>query len=844
MKNILLSVFSGILFLCGFFVSPKVWGAEANTNPPIIFYTDFSGTTASSVTANVATCNIMPENEYVNIANPSSSQFTCISAGGNSSSGRIDISSSGFVTTAGSNSNFRFAATRNANLLQVAPKAVKVEFTALISIGGSSSSPKFFFQVGNGFSNESATSPAIPSKPADAIVHSGFGVRYQSSSNIHLYQNNGTSVIHNSGIDPRATAYGNKVWTMVINNTGDILSYTAPDGSTETLANDCFDLWIHQTKFGNDIPATTSTQEINQFRFGEYSTNGRANWRITNLSISDISPVQTQTSKYFRSINDGVFSDASHWEFSSDYGISWVDAPTGIPQETLVDSVIISSGNAIRVEEGNYMIQNLVVEPEAKLYTATGTVQVTDAIALHDEDEYVAGQIINTDFGAPALSDLTTDSIVKVHKYFNKGIWYQISLPFEVDKITDTDGNELTGSVNGNTANYYLKYFDGQQRAISRQSNIGASGTNWKYLADGYPYSNMQANTGYIFAVGTSREVIFTSKPNATTTGNPADIAKVEEKVLSATPFNSDDINHAGWNLIGNPYSSVFNLNMISPKHVCYVFNPANNNYETYLETNYYIDPFKAFFVQASDNLLTCQTDGVGLRNLNLEPVLLEVVLQLSDSSYTDNFRIHLREDATVGYDLNKDGQKIFDTNTKVPQLYSLQNGINLAINALPLNYNETILVPLAYFSTKANTYTISLSPNNQLENITKIILRDKIANIETDLLSSSYTFSSTKKEIVTNRFEIEIGTSENNIHTSITTSTVTNIEIKTIGKQIILHGLESSAEVSLYDLTGRKIILYQNINNNQPIDSHLWGTYIVKVRNKTQTAVAKIVLR
>ncbi len=541
----------------------------------------------------------------------------------------------------------------------------------------------------------------------------------------------------------------------------------------------------------------------------------------------------------YRSKYDGSFNDML-WQTSND-NINWTDSSEGLPQESLVDKIIISTNKSLNVEQSSYLTNELVIEPGAQLHITTGSLHVEKTLVLQDVDNDHLGEIIQTtESETPAF---TINGVVKIHKYFSKGMWYYISMPFEVEKITSPDGTQLVASINGNTANYYLKYFDGQQRADTKQANVGSSGTNWKYFSDGYSYTTMQPNIGYIFAVGSNRDVVFVSKPNTESSDDLADIVKMEEKSVATELFESEDEKHSGWNFIGNPYATRFNLNSISPQYVYYVYNYVNKNYDTYFMNDYDIRPCQPFFLQTTSESIEFQPGEISLRSLNPTPNIEEIRLQFSNSSYSDIFRVHLRDDATTGYDINKDGQKIFDNNTTVPQLFSYYNGTNLAIVALPNINNESIIIPLSYFVPVAGTYNISFSENESSPNIIKLLLRNKTDNSEYDLLTNSYNFSSTKKETVNNRYELEIRLSESGIPTNIHKND-NGIKLTQRKNQVILHGLDSQSQVCLYDMTGRKVANFQNINNNEPINVNFKGLYIITVNNKTQSVTEKIIFR
>ena len=74
--------------------------------------------------------------------------------------------------------------------------------------------------------------------------------------------------------------------TWVINNSGASLTYKAPDGTYESVANDTFDLWAGTTRLFNDIAATTTTQSLADIKFA--FTAGTATIDIDNIVIDPI----------------------------------------------------------------------------------------------------------------------------------------------------------------------------------------------------------------------------------------------------------------------------------------------------------------------------------------------------------------------------------------------------------------------------------------------------------------------------------------------------------------------------------------------------------------------------
>lgn len=158
------------------------------------------------------------------------------------------------------------------------PTAVQVSFDLNVIPGSSGSNPKWFFYLGNGFANSVTTE-------SSANVHSGFAMRYTSST-FFLRSLGGTE-------SSAFTGSTNRTIVFTVNNTGSSLSYTPPGGGTETLANDTWDLWVGTTKIFDDQAATTASQALNNFKFGDLasSSTGRASLYIDDFTITDLSPV-------------------------------------------------------------------------------------------------------------------------------------------------------------------------------------------------------------------------------------------------------------------------------------------------------------------------------------------------------------------------------------------------------------------------------------------------------------------------------------------------------------------------------------------------------------------------
>ncbi len=536
--------------------------------------------------------------------------------------------------------------------------------------------------------------------------------------------------------------------------------------------------------------------------------------------------------KYYKSVQDGGWEDAI-WQASVD-GIDFTDssAPVSIaPESDGIEKIMIFHTINGTNSPDNYTTKILRIESTGKLDLTTGTL-TADTIEIVSIGESGSGQLKNSGCNLNA-------QCMKAERKFNASDgWTFYSVPYAVKKITNNKGKEMTrGNVNITNAHYYLKYYDGQQRATNKDVNYSGSGKNWIYCD---LLTEMQPNTGYVLYSGNTLHFISEIPASPTESTDAVSACNYEPKTVPTEAYNSDLPEHSGWNLLGNPYTTAFNLKYISPQHVCYVYNKTNNNYDTYFNQDYRIQPFVPFFIQATGTYLNFDPEGVESRSRGTEKPFDEIGLQLSDGNYSDLFRIHFRKDATTGYDLNKDGQKLFTSETQVPQLFGSTENIRLAIQAIPHVTRTLTRIPLSCYVPQGGSYTISLASNTLPPDIQSVFLQDNAVGISTELTSETYHFTFSGKEINTSRFML--------ILVKKTTSGTDNIQndpvnIHVENDQLVISGLERESEVILYEPSGRNVKTYSRVVDGQRIYPGLKGVYLVKIISASQQTVKKVIL-
>jgi hypothetical protein len=147
------------------------------------------------------------------------------------------------------------------------------EFSINVISSTSNATSALVFRVGSGFTTSNADE-------VNANTHSRFGVNLTSTGG---YQFRDIGAGTNS-----STFSGSNNVFFVVNNTGTLFSYTAPNGSSATTANDTWDLWVGTTSVFNDIAATTATVSPTDFKMLWAAAGGLATIQFDNFRVTAI----------------------------------------------------------------------------------------------------------------------------------------------------------------------------------------------------------------------------------------------------------------------------------------------------------------------------------------------------------------------------------------------------------------------------------------------------------------------------------------------------------------------------------------------------------------------------
>jgi hypothetical protein len=193
--------------------------------------------------------------DYIN-ASPSNGQFNSITTSG-SSTATITSSALRFVRGSGTTSF-----TRSTNFSST-PGAIIYKFDLTVSGTPSGNAGTVArWQIGSGYN--SGTNGA----ESDGNTYAQFAIDFRGTGNFRFNDVSNGNTSSNFSVNTARTI------TWVMNNSGSTISYLAPDGSTEAIANDRADIWVGTTHIFEDVVVETTGGSIQDMKFAYTSSTG------------------------------------------------------------------------------------------------------------------------------------------------------------------------------------------------------------------------------------------------------------------------------------------------------------------------------------------------------------------------------------------------------------------------------------------------------------------------------------------------------------------------------------------------------------------------------------------
>ena len=445
------------------------------------------------------------------------------------------------------------------------------------------------------------------------------------------------------------------------------------------------------------------------------------------------------------------------------------------------------------ISEGNPIDGEIFSEGSITVTDDVTETQEFDEVVQYLDGEGHGGSLIGEDDGSTAGNLRVNNLRVKIN--VKAGRWYFFCFPFDVTIANCTYPGQ-----------YAWRYYDGAYRATN-----GSGG--WKAV------SGATLNARPSQRSHTGDMIIEFSNPKFG--GNRP------KTLVAHTAANAAN---ASWNLVGNPYSSFYDFLTADFNAPITVYN-SNGTYSAYrpADDECHLQPFEAFFVQKptevdainfqparresynqSQTKITERHKARRRAGINPQRRLINLEL-LNGEEQMDRTRVVLNEEKSRDYELDCDAAKMLSNEAKA-QLYSIENGINMAINERPVAGD----IRLGYTTKEAGTLSISASRMDM-----PLILVDTKENCTFDLSLGSYEFETTAGTFNT-RFMLRPG----DVATAINNLTAkTGVCIGTQDGGIAIGGAEGKA-IDVYT-TGGALAASHTGNGFIALKS---GMYVVSV--------------
>ena len=475
---------------------------------------------------------------------------------------------------------------------------------------------------------------------------------------------------------------------------------------------------------------------------------------------------------------------------------------------TLPDTLAVDYKPNVSLLYNNSKYGSLVLDGNSTF--SMGLYSMWYSQSYYDYNKYEYSSLI-------AETNMRADSINIVFSTRNDQ-WRFISFPYDV-RVSDIV------PVWENT-NYVIRKYSGADRAAM-------TGNTWQNMTVD---SVLRAGEGYILqssrydANGYSQSWSRFIVPAINNENKNLIFAK-DDRTVALVEYQAEFSHNRSWNLIGNPYPCFYDTRAMDFTAPITVWDSYYNTYSAYspVDDSYILTPGEAFFVQrpVDKESITFSTAGrqinrtvrdmssvTGARSVSAPRQVFN--LYLSKDTLSDRTRFVINADAEMGYDMSRDASKFMSSDSRVPQLFTVEGDVHYAINERPMG--NGVIALGAYFGSEG-TYTLALDTEVQ----TEVILVDKLTGKEVNLAAADYTFSA-EAGTVTDRFEIKFGGA-----TSVEENLAQQVSVQAVGGQIIVNGAEG-AEAVVYTADGKQIA---SVQGNVALDVNP-GLYIVKVQGKS----------
>lgn len=543
----------------------------------------------------------------------------------------------------------------------------------------------------------------------------------------------------------------------------------------------------------------------------------------------------------------------------------------GVPTTTMTVTIPSGTPFSPRVTAGTAAVKNITVAASATLTVTGGTFQVSGSITTTGTFSVTGGtiemngsaaqSIAAGTFAGNTINNLTLSNAaglsltgaMKVRGIVkpatgNIAANGNLTLLSTSSQTALVDGSG-SGTITGNTTveryvarDYGYKYVSSPFTSLT----VGAFGTCVDLSASFptfYYYNESLATAGWVTYTTTASTLAPLSgyAANFGTSSSPITVSVsgvVNNGALSTTLYNRNRTYTLGFNLVGNPYPSPIDWNASSGwtktniDNAVYYFNASDTNqytgtYSSYVAgvssdgvANNIIPAMQGFFVHVSNGSYPV-TGTFGMNNsvrvTTLNPAfhkatnssvsLLRLQAGYTSATLSDPTVVYFNDDSKGIFDPERDALKLMNTDSTLPNLYTLSKDDNkLSIHAVRAVADSIEVVPLGVQLPEAGRISMSMRSLENVSDDLHLFLYDASARVVRDLRNEPIYQVTLDKGSHDSRFFLMI-TRKNKADLPIGNGA---INAYTSGGSLFMHTLTNACDVTVSDLLGRTIGQYQ----------------------------------
>ena len=421
----------------------------------------------------------------------------------------------------------------------------------------------------------------------------------------------------------------------------------------------------------------------------------------------------------------------------------------------------------------NVTIKELNIYPGATVVASTGTLIATNLVLRNGWSRAGSKTYDVARLHVTASAATLKATNVYADWYIDYDQYYPVAVPWNATVENFSYRYSTVSPTVGPSANIRLKYYDGESRATNVQEGVGI-GANWKTYGDagctavpatlepskGYAMTAKRP-TGKAFSIIRMPLTLPTgtwADGSWTTNGEAGNISTTHKDQVYVKAYNtgSTPIYAQGWNLIANPYMSLYNGTItLTPDEgdattikVVNIPDVDFKEYGQYATTATKLKPSSGFLIQ------TPATGTITFGTANRIPSApsyrteekpestpeQQAYIMLNNENSEDMMGLFVSEKYTADYDLNGDVEKLLSDGTSL-RTYMHYGNMNLAYVAL----TETLArewIPVTVRVPQSGEYTFSLHEASIVGELEGVYLIDYAEDGRvTNLIEQDYTF-------------------------------------------------------------------------------------------------------